>query len=152
MRRRRRHCDVWLWRHGLDRDLTVTGANTGEHSETQNSRIRLKQAVFETPANTGESNETNSSRTCWLPCNYTSCACGIDSFCRTRRQHIVEASRTEGSVAPGRRERDEIVTYYDAYIGNLEDPTFFWGREGVEGSPPRRISPHFPPLAGWWGG
>lgn len=40
------------------------------------------------------------------------------------------------------------MTYYDAYIGKLEDPSFSWGGDGVEGSPPRRISPFFPPTPG----
>jgi hypothetical protein len=47
-------------KHPFDKDLTVTGANTGERRETWDLRIRLKQAVFETPANTGECNQINS--------------------------------------------------------------------------------------------
>jgi hypothetical protein len=39
--------------------LTVTGANTGEPREPQDSRIRLRQAVFETLTNSGEPSEIN---------------------------------------------------------------------------------------------
>ncbi|MDP9454430.1 MAG: hypothetical protein M3Q60_01290 [Actinomycetota bacterium] len=36
------------------------------------------------------------------------------------------------------------MTYYDVYIGRLDDPGFSWGSEGGEGSPPGRLSPFFP--------
>jgi hypothetical protein len=37
------------------------------------------------------------------------------------------------------------LTYYDVYIGRLDDPGFSWGSQGREGSPPRRLGPFFPP-------
>jgi hypothetical protein len=39
--------------------LTDTGANTSEPREPQDSRIRLRQAVFETLTNSGEPSEIN---------------------------------------------------------------------------------------------
>ncbi len=44
------------------------------------------------------------------------------------------------------------MTYYDVYIGRLDDPRFSWGGEGREGSPPTRSSPFFPPARGRSGG
>jgi hypothetical protein len=40
--------------------LTVTGTNIGERRETQDPRIRLEYAAFETPANGGEPGKINS--------------------------------------------------------------------------------------------
>lgn len=36
------------------------------------------------------------------------------------------------------------MTYWDVYIGGLDDPDFSWGSEAQEGEPPKRLSPFFP--------
>ena len=37
------------------------------------------------------------------------------------------------------------MTYYDAYVGRLDDPNFHWDGGDWNGNVPHRLSPFFPP-------
>jgi hypothetical protein len=39
------------------------------------------------------------------------------------------------------------MTYYDVYIGRLDDPSFSWDGGNWNGNVPHRLSPFFPPYA-----